>query len=117
MKKKVVTGLSVILVLVTALSFAACSDKKDGRKSDSFVRIEMNPSVEMIVDANDKVVSVYGANTDGTVLLYGETDKLIGKDFEEAITQITDMAVEIIPSPTPLMITVAGPVCAASASF
>lgn len=95
MKKKVVTGLSVILVLVTALSFAACSDKKDGRKSDSFVRIEMNPSVEMIVDSNDKVVSVYGANTDGKVLLYGETAALEGQSVENVVNRITDLAVKM----------------------
>ncbi len=85
---------SALLACLLLVGFAGCSDKNE-RKSDSFVRLDINPSIELVVDADNKIVSVYGANTDGTVLLYGETDKLIGKDFEEAITQITDMAVEL----------------------
>ena len=85
---------SALLACLLLVGFAGCSDKNE-RKSDSFVRLDINPSIELVVDADNKIVSVYGANTDGTVLLYGETDKLIGKDFDEAITQITDMAVEL----------------------
>lgn len=96
MKRKQLTIIvaSALLACLLLVGFAGCSDKS-ARKSDSFVRLDINPSIELVVDANNKVVSVYGANTDGTVLLYGEKANVVGKDFEEALTLITDEAVKL----------------------
>ncbi|MDE6373099.1 MAG: hypothetical protein K2L72_01225, partial [Clostridia bacterium] len=52
-----------------------------------------NPSIELTLDKNDKVISVYGANEDGQVLLYKE-DGIIGVDVETAVGKITSLAVE-----------------------
>ena len=96
MKRKQLTIIvaSALLACLLLVGFAGCSDKS-ARKSDSFVRLDINPSIELVVDANNKVVSVYGANTDGTVLLYGEKANVVGKDFEEALALITDEAVKL----------------------
>lgn len=96
MKRKRLTIIvaSVLLACLAVVGFVGCADKNE-RKSDSFVRLDINPSIELVVDANNKVVSVYGANTDGTVLLYGEKANVVGKDFEEALALITDEAVKL----------------------
>ena len=72
--KKVAWILSVVLcVSLLIVCFAGCAPKGD--EANSFVALDINPSVEMVVDSNDKVVSVYGSNEDGQVLLYGMVAK------------------------------------------
>lgn len=72
-------------------AFAGCN----ANGKNSVVTLDVNPSLELIVDKNNVVVSVYGANEDGQVLLYGETENLIGKKIDEAVTAITNEAAEL----------------------
>lgn len=60
----------------------------------SFVTLDINPSIEIIVDGENKVASVYGSNEDGMVLLYNETG-IVGEDVETAIDKIISLAVEM----------------------
>ncbi len=62
--------------------------------AESFVSLDINPEIELTVDENDVVISAHGANEDGQVLLYGETE-IVGEDVEEAIDNITDLAVDL----------------------
>ena len=62
--------------------------------AESFVSIDINPEIELTVDKNDVVISAHGANEDGQILLYGETE-IVGEDVEEAIDNITDIAVDL----------------------
>lgn len=94
MKKKLLI-ITLILTVCVALVAAAGCTKKNERTSDSYVRLDINPAVELIVDADDKVVSVYGANSDGTVLLYGEAEGFVGKDVESVVNSITESAVKL----------------------
>ena len=92
--KKVAWILSVVLcVSLLIVCFAGCAPKGD--EANSFVALDINPSVEMVVDSNDKVVSVYGSNEDGQVLLYGMVEDLVGKDVEYVVAQITREAAEL----------------------
>ena len=61
----------------------------------SFVSIEINPSVELTLDENGLVITAYGANEDGAVLLYGEEDNLLGKAYEDAVSHLTALAAEL----------------------
>lgn len=60
----------------------------------SFVSLDINPAISLTVDENELVVSVYGENEDGQVLLYEETANIVGKDIETAIDKIVSLAVE-----------------------
>lgn len=62
--------------------------------AESFVSLDINPEIELTVDAKDVVISAHGANEDGQVLLYGETE-IVGEDVEVAIENITDLAVDL----------------------
>ena len=93
------------LVLTAALCFslAACSFGGGGKENEdpkvgeatTFVKIDITPSIELTLDENGLVASVYGANDDGVILLYGEEENLLGKDYETAAAYITDLAAEL----------------------
>lgn len=95
MKKKLMAlGLSAILA-ATCASLVACNpDSSKPQEAVSYVSMDINPSVELTLDKNNKVVSVYGANEDGQVLLYGEAS-LVGMDVEAAVDKITALAIEL----------------------
>ena len=69
--------------------------KEEIGKAVTFVTVDINPSVELTVDANGIVASVYGANEDGQILLYEEAEKIIGLTYEAAVAYITALAAEL----------------------
>ena len=118
MSKKILSILFVLLmVVVLAFSVVACNtgdDTDDNQTNDnqngntdggtppyqvgeasSYVSLDINPEISLTVDENDYVVSVYGENEDGQVLLYEESGNIVGKDIETAIDKIVSLAVEL----------------------
>ena len=95
MKKKLMAlGLSVVLA-ATCASLVACNpDSNQPEEAVSYVSMDINPSIELTLDKNNKVVSVYGANEDGQVLLYGEAS-LVGMNVEDAVDTITALAIDL----------------------
>lgn len=98
--KKLVAILCAIVMSATCLSLIGCKKDNGGSESSkpqaevtTFVSLDVNPEIELTVDSENKVVSVYGANEDGKVLLYEESG-IVGKDLETAIAKITDLAIE-----------------------
>ncbi len=91
MKKITTLALSLLLVFTMILAFASC-EKEHG--SPSYVSIDINPSIELTVDENNKVVSVYAANEDANILLY-EEEGILGASIEDAIAKITELAIEL----------------------
>lgn len=106
--------LSLVLVLTLAISLFSCrtldgSDPSDGKNpTDSpstdkntagdavaFVTVDINPSIEITLDDKGVVATVYGANEDAQILLYGEAENLVGMSYEDAIDYITNLAVEL----------------------
>lgn len=113
MKKTMKIALSGLCALSLAFSAAACSLPSAGggsssdnsssegleeKKAATFVSLDVNPTLEMTVDEKGAVVSVYGTNDDGQILLYdGDSivDGIVGTDVENAVEKITDLAVEL----------------------
>ncbi len=106
--KNIFTKLtSLVLALALCIPLLACNITPDEQQNPdentptqtadavTYVGIDINPSVELTLDENGVVCTVYGANEDGTVLLYGEEENLLGKGYEEAVEHITDLAVEL----------------------
>lgn len=94
MKKIINLILCLILALVMAMPMVGCGEPEGDPQAATFVSLDINPEIELTVDANDKVISVYGVNEDGKVLLFDETD-LVGKSLDEVVGKITDLAVEL----------------------
>ena len=98
MKQKITKIIALFLALSTCFLLASCIDSEENgeqKPAVSFVQIDINPSIELTVSEDGKVVSVYGANDDGKILLYEEELNLIGKKYEDAVKRITDLAVEL----------------------
>lgn len=93
MKKKIISLGAMLCAGAMAFSLAACGSESDGAGDSTFVSLDINPSVELVLDGDNKVVSVYGGNEDGQVLLYNE-QSLVGFDVEAAVEKITSLAVE-----------------------
>ncbi|MCM1290133.1 MAG: hypothetical protein NC132_05250 [Corallococcus sp.] len=98
MKKKFGAIILSVFLAVTMCSLTACNlfnpDKPDGDTEKlAYVSLDINPAVELIVDKDNKVVSVRGENEDGQVLLYEETG-IEGEKIDDAINKITDLAVK-----------------------
>lgn len=82
-------GVNVRAVLAIIVAFVLCvsaailifaSNGSEGLSLNQFthVSIDVNPSVEIVLDENDNVKDVYGLNQEGAILVYGEkfsTDK------------------------------------------
>lgn len=94
MKKFIKIIAMICIVSISTISLVAC--KKDDPKTDlisSYVAIDINPSIEMIVDSENKVTSVRAMNEDASVLLYGETG-IVGADINLASGKIISLALE-----------------------
>ena len=80
------------MAAVIGLSAVGCGAPGEAQ-AQSYVSLDINPAIELTLDANNKVISAYGANEDGQVLLYGEVS-VVGLNVEAAVEKITDLAVE-----------------------
>lgn len=105
--------LALLITLCLCFSMFACdtsSSKDDDKDNDdssqgaeketitdatAFVTVDINPSVEITIDEDGTVASIYGANEDGQILLYEETENLVGINYEAAVEYITNLAVEL----------------------
>lgn len=93
MKTKVIAVVLVLMmVLSLSLTLTACKTNDD-TPTEAYVSLDINPAIELIVDKDNKVVSVRGENEDGQVLLYQEAG-IEGVELEVAIGKIIDLAVE-----------------------
>ena len=86
---------AIIAIMLTAVllctAFVGCTNKdKDADKT--YVSMDINPSVNLVIDGEGKVESVEAANEDAQVMLYGEV--LVGKTAEEAFELIANLAIE-----------------------
>ena len=70
--------LSLVFVVGAAVTFTACGEPKETQ----VMTLSVNPSVEFLVDGNNKVISVSATNEDGVYLLqkYSEFTGMSAKD-------------------------------------
>ena len=91
MKRKIgIIALSAVMACGCAASFAGCSQKN--AEASSRMTVDINPSIELMLDGENKVVSVTALNDDGSVIIAGET--IVGKTSEEAVEIIVSVACE-----------------------
>lgn len=82
--------LSFIVLFAAIFAIIGCTEVS---ANDTYVTLDINPSVELIVNRRDKVIYANALNEDGEVLL-AELD-LIGMDVEDAIDLIIQTATEL----------------------
>lgn len=86
---KKIIKLSLVLVIFCMVTFFLVGCKKN-KNELSRVTIDINPSIELIVDSDNKVVSVTALNDDGNVIIVGEA--IVGKTADEAVAMIVSIA-------------------------
>jgi len=93
MKKRIVSILILCAMLVSIASLVACSDSSSAEKGTSTrMTVDINPSVEFMIDDENKVVSVTALNDDGSILIAGEA--FVGKTPDEAVELMVTLAAE-----------------------
>ena len=91
MKKQMkVLALMLAMLLCAPLLFSCGETKNDDNVSR--MTIDINPSVEFIVDSENKVVTATALNDDGAVILAGET--FVGMTSEEAAALVVSIATD-----------------------
>ncbi len=85
---------SVLLGLTLLFTLVACADTEEAAAAEDFVyvSVDINPSIEFIVDENDIVVSYSYNNEDAKMLCIDED--FIGWNIEDAIEQFIILATE-----------------------
>jgi hypothetical protein len=87
MKKiKVVTSvLCAALLGFSAFSLTSCGNGGGGADATTVMNVSLNPEVEFVLDANNKVVSVNALNEDGNLVISASAfENIEGKTAEEA---------------------------------
>lgn len=76
----VVAGAVVLAGVGTGIGLALTSSSDKG---ETLVRMDVNPSISMVLDKNNKVISISGDNNEGKMIITGEN--IVGKGVEDAI--------------------------------
>ena len=90
MKKRLVNIFMLSILLLTTISFASCSEAKPEKGIVTRMTVDINPSVEFMIDDQDKIISVTALNDDGSILIVGEV--FVGKTPEEAVEMMVTLA-------------------------
>ena len=92
-KKTFISIIAGACVLALVIGIAAIVVNKNKDKDQvSYVAVDINPSVEFLVDKDGKVVTVIPENEDAQILLAGE--ELEGLTIEAAIDKVCTLAVK-----------------------
>lgn len=95
-----ISALCIFVIAFSAMCFVACDSiytntpqKPQTPKATSFVCIDVNPSIELVLDQNDVVMSASGANKDGKALLF-EEDGIVDSEIDVAVSNIASLALK-----------------------
>ena len=87
--------MAVLMAGGMFVSLSACGGEKEAKAAGvSYVGIDVNPSITLVLDKNEKVVSVTLENEDAQILMHGEAS-LVGLDAEKAAKKIAELCVEL----------------------
>lgn len=89
MKKAMAIFGSALILAMGVTTVSACSDKADEK---TVMNLSCNPSIELVLDGEDKVVSVNALNEEGNLVISAET--FTGKSAEEAASLFVKVSKE-----------------------
>lgn len=93
MKRRILCIALALFMLCPMLSMLSCgSSKRPAEGTVTRMTVDINPSLEFIVDDQNKVVAVTALNDDGSLLIAGEA--FIGLTPEEAVELTVSLATE-----------------------
>lgn len=93
MKRKLLCLALAALTLFSSLTLISCgNDPEPAAGTVTRMTVDINPSVEFMIDDQNKVVSVTALNDDGSIIIVGEA--FVGKMPEEAVELMVSVATE-----------------------
>ncbi len=90
MKKSLICIILLLALVISSISFTSCSSAKPEEGCVTRMTVDINPSVEFMIDDQNKIVSVTALNDDGSILIVGEA--FVGKTPEEAVEMMVTLA-------------------------
>ena len=93
MKKKLtVVNLIIIIITLLIIGFLVFYFTYFNEKPASIITLDINPSIEIHLNEENKVIKLIPINDDAKEVI---NDELIGKDYNEAVTNIINRVVEV----------------------
>ena len=91
-KNRLIAVIMAVMMIIPLVSMVACSDGNgEVGEGVAYVAIDINPSVELVLDRNNRVVSVYAENEDAEVMLY-KSEGIVGEKIAVAAENIAKLA-------------------------
>ena len=90
-KKITACSLGLALGLGTGALLAGCNGNEE-KAAAARMQVDINPSVEFILDSNEKVLSVTALNDDGSLIIAGEA--FVGKTADEAVKMMVSISTD-----------------------
>ncbi len=92
--RKAILYILTVVCLAAAVGclFVACNKDDGASGTYAFICVDINPSVEIIVDSESVVLGISGENTDAKILLYNEGG-LVGVPLNIALNNLMSLAV------------------------
>lgn len=82
-----------VFVVVLVVGLVIVGNSKIDNSYNAVVKMDVNPSVEFVVDEKNKVLSVNGLNDEGKMIVCGEA--IVNKDLDDAIEMIVKLEVDL----------------------
>ena len=85
-------GALTAALTLTVIIFIHGTPKPEGKAAHALVNVDVNPSVSLVIDEEERVLSVSGNNDDGKLVVSGEA--IVGKSLEDALKVIIEVETE-----------------------
>ena len=89
---KIVVPLVVLIVIIGIIAIVGPFPKVNASEGAAVIQMDVNPSISFVVDDDGTVISVYGENDEGKMIIDGET--IVGEKLEDAIEIIINIEAE-----------------------
>ena len=85
-------GALTAALTLTVILFIHGAPQPTEKAAHALVNVDVNPSVSLVIDEDEKVLSVSGNNDDGKLVISGEA--IVGKSLEDALKVIIEIETE-----------------------
>ena len=96
-KKLAILSTAVFIAVIGAIVIG-CSlnnnNKQQETVKDTVITLDLNPSIQITVDENGNVSSVYGNNDEGKMIIIDIQNELVGKKYDYALDLIIEADTE-----------------------
>ena len=96
-KKLAILSTAVFIAVIGAIVIG-CSlnnnNKQQQTVKDTVITLDLNPSIQITVDENGNVSSVYGNNDEGKMIIIDIQNELVGKKYDYALDLIIEAETE-----------------------